>query len=473
MKKVWLILTVSLLVIVPSVLTIKVNFASQETDNSAPQNAERNRELLEIWKDHVKTLTKERNAAYKELEVLKAGGPGMHSPTMAQFGGMETQALPSPAAAQQIAGLQQEVTRLQASLEQQQAQSSASSSNREFQAQFSAMQTQMQQVRKELEETRFEKDRLIQEKEKALSQVDRMKDELANVQIVPAPAGVSGQDQEITDNLQKALNIQKKRYEDLQVQYANLESEMDSLQSTKGSDNPGEIRELQTQVADSGNALRQARELQYENETLNARIEKLQAVEKELTSTRGYFTPLIKELQTSNQSLSSENESLRAELARDKAAVDGAARQVEQFSSQNQQLSSELQSLKAEQDEMTNQLAGLKSQLQMAAADREKFKSVEEEARRLSSENKTLQQAYSELDNRSKSQEAKFREIGAQFSVLQTSNEELKSRDAERTRQIEAYRNSLRANLTDMKNLKSNFESYLESLVASFDDRQN
>ena len=50
--------------------------------------------------------------------------------------------------------------------------------------------------------------------------------------------------------------------------------------------------------------------------------------------------------------------------------------------------------------------------------------------------------------------------------------EELQARDADRTRQIVNYRNSLRANLTDMKNLKSNFESYLDSLVASFDDRQ-
>jgi chromosome segregation ATPase len=309
----------------------------------------------------------------------------------------------------------------------------------------------MQQVRKELEDTRAEKDRLIQEKEKALSQVDRMKTELESAQSAQVPDGVTGEDKEIADNLQRALNIQKKRYEDMQVKYANLESEMESLRSTKGSDDSGEVRDLQSQLA----------ALRVENTHL-----------KELESTRGYFTPLVKELQANNQKFSSENESLRAELAKGKTAVDGAARQIEQFATQNEQLGSELKNVKAEQDEALNQIAGLKSQVQMAAADREKFKNVEEEAQRLSAENRSLQQAYSDLENSTKSQEAKFREIASQFSVLQKNNGELQARDAERTRQIENYRNSLRGNLTDMKNLKSNFESYLESLVASFDDRQ-
>ncbi|PIU40368.1 MAG: hypothetical protein COT00_02110 [Candidatus Omnitrophica bacterium CG07_land_8_20_14_0_80_50_8] len=40
------------------------------------QEVERTKELLEIWKDHVRTLTKERDAAYRELEALKSQGAG-------------------------------------------------------------------------------------------------------------------------------------------------------------------------------------------------------------------------------------------------------------------------------------------------------------------------------------------------------------------------------------------------------------
>ena len=52
---------------------------AQETgmDNRAGQAShefERTKELLEIWKDHVRTLTRERDEAYKETEALKNQG---------------------------------------------------------------------------------------------------------------------------------------------------------------------------------------------------------------------------------------------------------------------------------------------------------------------------------------------------------------------------------------------------------------
>ena len=394
MKKFWIVAVFFVLVLVPTVLAKQVGFAAQEPADgryeTMSQEAQRNRELLEIWKDHVKTLTKERDAAYKELEKFKIGGvPLSASGTpVAQFGGIETQALPSAGAA----------------------------GGRELQMQFSALQSQLQQVRKELGETRTEKDRIIQEKEKALSQVERMKSELENAPSSGQVSGASGQDQVIAENLQKALNIQKKRYENLQSNYSGLESEVESLKSAKESDSGGVIRNFESQLAvlrvenqhlksqlraqvsaniPSGNsegqseeALREAREIRYENETLKARIEKLQAVEKELSSARAYFTPLVKELQTKNQEL---------------------IQQVQQFSVQDQKLSSNLQSAKAEQEEATSQIAELRSQLQMAAADKDKYKGMEEEMQRLSSENKTLHQAYSDLEAGAKSQTEELR----------------------------------------------------------------
>lgn len=494
MKNFWATTAFFVLIVSPVILSRQISLASEPAGdsryNNLAQEAERNRELLEIWKDHVKTLTKERDTAYKELEQLKVNGPGMQSAPVAQFGGIETQTLPSPEAMHQIENLQSEVSRLQAALEQQPKSSGANAGSRELQMQFGALQSQLQQVRKELNETRVEKDRLIQEKEKALSQVDRMKSGLENAKSAEVVPGIAGQDQAIADNLQKALNIQKKRYEDLKTQYSELESEIESLKSTKESGNQEEIRNLESKVAalsvenqhlkaepkmravaarnsegQSEEALREAREIQYENETLKARIEKLQVVEKELASAHTYFTPLIKELQVKNQKLSSENESLSAESMRNRAEFDNATRQAQQILAQNQKLSSDLQTLKAGQEDTVNQMTGLKSQLQMATADKDKYKGMEEEIQRLSAENKTLHQAYSDLESGTKSQNIKFQEMSSQFKELQ-------ARDAEWSKQVDNYKNSLRGNLTDIKNLKSNFESYLESLVASFDERQ-
>ena len=50
---------------------------SQESTVGSPvdqvlQENERTKELLEIWKDHVRTVTKERDEAYKQIEALKS-----------------------------------------------------------------------------------------------------------------------------------------------------------------------------------------------------------------------------------------------------------------------------------------------------------------------------------------------------------------------------------------------------------------
>jgi chromosome segregation ATPase len=425
MKKFCMAVTFSILILIPSVFLKQISVAAESvkgnrTDNPA-QEAERNRELLEIWKDHVKILTKERDAAYKEIERFKAGGAGMGGTPMAQFGGVETQAMPSPEAANQIKNLQSEVARLQLALDQQPRSGGIGSPNRELQMQFSALQTQLQQTRRELNETRSEKDQLIQEKEKALSRVDRMK---------------GGQDEKEARDLQSQLAA-------MRVENKNLKSELKAR--TKSAEAvAGEEKQ-------SEEAFREAREIRYENETLKARIEKLQVVEKELASTRSYFTPVLEETQAKNKEL---------------------VLQARQFASQNQKLSSDLEALQVEQEEALSQIASLKSQVQMAAADKDKYRSMEEEGRRLASENNTLRQAYADLETAAKTQDMKFREMASQFSALQKNSEGIQARDAERLQQINSYKESLNANLTDIKNLKSNFESYLESLVASFDERQ-
>lgn len=79
----------------------------------AVEDIQRTKELLEIWKDHVRTLTRERDEAYQEIDRLKSSKP-------AQFGAVETQLLPDTRSQQVIANLQDQVQRL--SVENQNAQ---------------------------------------------------------------------------------------------------------------------------------------------------------------------------------------------------------------------------------------------------------------------------------------------------------------------------------------------------------------
>ena len=52
----------------------QISYAEGEDVETLSQELEKNKELLEIWKGHVKTLTKERDTAYREIEELKSQG---------------------------------------------------------------------------------------------------------------------------------------------------------------------------------------------------------------------------------------------------------------------------------------------------------------------------------------------------------------------------------------------------------------
>ncbi len=449
------------------------------------QDADRNRELLEIWKDHVKTLTKERDQAYQEIERMKMGG-AMNVAPAAQFGAIESMPLPpSPGAAKRIDSLQSEVSRLQMEL-QKKASASGPSSSREFQMQLSALQSQVQQTKKELAEARDDKERALQEKEKAASQVERLQQEMESLKVTSQS---SPEGDETSKNLQKAYNIQKKRYEDLQQRFHELERDYNSSRSQsqqpKG-ESSGELvalqaeiaslknenrqlkSDLQESIASSGSAapadrnaenfMRQARELRYENDTLKAQIEKLQVVEKELTSTRAYFMPLMKELQEKIDSMLKENTALTAEVQSARSETSQFSQKAQAINDENQKLRADLGVLREEQEQSAAQIESYRSQLQMVAADKEKL--IE------------LQNLNAGYNQELASKDAELKRLSSQIHSLEKANREIESRETDNLKSVERYQAALRANLIDMKNLKSNFEAYLESLVASFDERQ-
>ena len=457
---------------------------------SLAQEAERNKELLEIWKDHVKTLTKERDAAYKQIEQFKAGAgaPAGGAGPMAQFGSVETQPLASPEVAGQMQNLQEENTRLRAELEQKS--QPPAGSNRELQMQFSAIQSQLQQVRKELKDAYTEKDRLIQEKERALSQVERLTNQ--------AEGAAEGSPVSSDNSAMQAL-MQERRKDQAAIQ--DLQSQLESLRSENEKLNAAAQSASASPVAADDDTAREARALRYENNTLKAKIEKMQTVQQELESTRSYFTPLVDDLKQKVQHLSDENDTLKAEKVKSSAENDGAARQAEQYFAENQKLKGQMQTIKSDTEEASNQINDLKAQIRGYQTERQKYSGLEEEFSRVTAENKSLQQTYLQLRDGIKDQqtdqEAKFKEFSSRMARLQQTNEQLneqvvalkteneklrvqlqnsgadvREHEQKLTQDIERYRTKLRANLTDMKNLKSNFEAYLDSLVASFDERQ-
>jgi chromosome segregation ATPase len=512
-----------------TVFTLLFAQALPAADDKVAQEAQRNRELLEIWKEHVKALTKERDDAFRELETLKARGA---SP-VAQFGGVETAPLPNMAG-QQIKDLQAENARLQEEIQKRA--SSGGGTNRELQMQFSALQNQFQQMKKELNEARTEKDRLIREKEKALAQAERLggtgSDEAQSeryndleqrfIALQQENEGLRSRSQqpqqqaapaEDTDRV-KRLEEQIERYKRSSNQSAGLQNEIEGLREENAELKAEAARLREANKGFSAAAgdpdrekevfMRQARELQYENDTLKAQIEKLQVVEKELANTRGYFTPMVKEMQESNDRIANENASLRSELdktrveaerreqevlnARQQHTVfqkeaEAAANQIATLKSQSQSLSADVRTLKAERDDVLAQVDALKAQIsqaamekdkwaQAASAEREKLNTTSQELLKLQEQHEQLQKAYAVLETNARSNDARTQQLTQQLAAVEKNNREIAAREAANVKAAEKYKTALTANLTDMKNLKSNFEAYLESLVASFEERQ-
>ena len=315
--------------------------------------------------------------------------------------------------------------------------------------QLSALQTQFQQLKKDLSDTKADKEKALQEKEKALSRMERAQSEAKNERPA-APA-----------KLDNSLALQK--------QVEALTDENNHLKA-----------DLKESIAYSGNAvdhnsevfMRQAKALQYENDSLKAQIEKMKVVEKELASTRNYFSPIVKDLQDKNDKLAADNANVSSESRHIREEAQQMSQQVQALSAKNQELAAQLQAERSEKQDSVSQIETYKSQLQMYTADKERLKSTEDELQKAQSQYQSLQKNYTDSDKALGIKDAEFKRATARIAELEHANSDIENRQTDNLRSVEKYQAALRANTADMKNLKSNFEAYLESLVASFEDRQ-
>ena len=170
---------------------------------SLEQELNKNKDLLGIWKDHVKTLTQERDTAYKEIEELRTQG---------------FQVAPSGSSQQ---GTDKTITDLR--------------------AQVAALQSQNQSgqlslLQKELTETKNDKQIIIQDKEKALKEIEDLKAQNKKIQAeadklktAPPVAPVAAVSTASQEQLLKEKALTQKTIQDLNTQITVLKQENDKL----------------------------------------------------------------------------------------------------------------------------------------------------------------------------------------------------------------------------------------------------
>src|SRR3989338_5474951 len=254
------------------------------------QEFDRNKEMISIWKDHVRTLTRERDEAYKRLEDLKGDTNG--------------------------ASVNAEVAELKATIETMtRERTSAQKRVEELENQLRAIQPKKPgMTEKELKETRAEKDIILRDKEKALSALETAQ-----------KADKSSQALIMTlKDENKKLIAENERLSANEGLLARLRAEKEAMLEASLAAKP-EDQEIKADMT----RLRAERDaLKDENASLEARSQKLDVVESELQDARAYFRSQEANLRALNQKLAAENATL-FKAAQTAEAGAQKARQIE------------------------------------------------------------------------------------------------------------------------------------------------
>ncbi|GEM_PF-6464333 len=310
------------------------------------QEADRNRQMIEIWKDHVRTLTHERDEAYKKLETVQTTG------------------VPVPAAAEaQVPDRSAELEALAAERDR------ATEEARSLRSRIAVLEDQAQRPdrsQKEVAELRADKDVILRDKERALSRIDVLDKQLADLRADNerlAARSASIPDPAMNQDLQANLKAQMERLREFSREKERLENElrdratrMQELQAENGSLRKELAQKPATSavVADD----RALRQLKLENQALEARSQKLDIVETELQEARNYFASTMSDLETARKKLQADNARLtrQAEETGERAsrgeeaskALESAQRRSAEFGSAVESLKKENQRLAAE-----------------------------------------------------------------------------------------------------------------------------
>lgn len=345
---------------------------------------EKNSELLEIWKEHVRTLTRERDEAYRQIDRLKSQQPSRAVPAVsgarAQFGSMEIAPF-SPAAG-------------------------SSPLVQDLRAQILRMQ-------KELQEAKNDRQMRLRDKEKVLRKGDPL--ELENLR-------------SRNESLQARIRSAELEEQELKDARSFLSEQVDALEKTN-----------QTLRTDLEALRRRGDQWDREKEEAGSRLKvQLAGLEKENDNLRTE----IRKLAAANEAL--RLESAKAEELRGQVQRMGADK--EEFQREAARANTLIEKLKAKNTALVSTVEALKSQEAELAS-------------------------YRQKEAEYRSQRERLETFSRRIEALERENTGLESGQAGYRQRIESLESALQANLADLANLKTNFESYMESLQSGFENR--
>lgn len=242
------------------------------------QESTRNREMIEIWKEHVRTLTQERDEAFKRIEELQAGPARKYTRSDKDSG-------PDP----RISALENE-------------KEAAMNRIRELNADLQAAKNPAGQslLQRELKELREDREVMIRDKNNVMARIEELEAQLKNAKT--ASVSVSPE---------TPVSVSP----DLEIRVKKLEIENNRLVSAAGTrEKELKARIDELEAAAPAGSDEKTRAVALENDTLRARNQNLAFIEKEFNEARIYFTSQVEELEAKLQAAANQNNALKSQL---------------------------------------------------------------------------------------------------------------------------------------------------------------
>ncbi|HTL70844.1 MAG TPA: hypothetical protein VL404_06095, partial [Candidatus Eisenbacteria bacterium] len=252
------------------------------------QEADRNREMIEIWKDHVRTLTQERDEAYRKIEEMKTQGTSA----------VETEAAPAEP--------QQDVTALTGEKD------AALARVRELQDKLSALEADRRSdtARKEIEELRNDKNVLVGDKERALARVQELENKLQKMQTESQTARRDAAQERGLDASPELVAL-RSRVSSLEAENTSLKAAATHAPSSLAlAETETERDRLRRDVVRLEDELKNAKAAATGSTHLSERVKKLERQEHEAAYERESLTRQTEEQKAKIASLEAENRRL-------------------------------------------------------------------------------------------------------------------------------------------------------------------
>ncbi len=422
------------------------------------EDTQRYKELLAIWKDHVKTVTRERDAAYQEIEALR-GGQGIRPAQEAA--GPAYSSEEKEKADEAIADLRSQVQALQARL------------------QASTPDEKLRLLQKELQETKGDKEIIMRDKEAALREIEELRSALTQMD---SSSGSEEESQKIIDDLTtQVANLQADaaRARSLDSEIVKIRAEKAAIQKSQNQQaavsqetaqlkNEKAVFEKKYQLMEDNFRLQQARlkdfskrkdeadrrivELQAQIDTLSSAGQASQSAQADVSALRAQKEALLEENQHSRQTISqlrSELDSLRSGQKAIEARATQSAQSIQAdlatVRTQNQSLLGENQNSRQTIAQLRSELDSLRSgqkALEVRASQNGTLTvqvgSLEEEIKSLQAQHQNATQALQSVRSEKASTEASL-------AALKNSSQSAQQNAARRVEALESEIQSLRS----------------------------